>query len=176
MVFRKAVEADISAVAQIFERVVDAQDRGELTVGWERGVYPTETTARAALERQDLFVGQAENGSLAATAVINQLQVDVYRDAPWQHPAEDAQVMVLHTLAVDPQWGGTGWGKAFVDFYEAYALEHGCSCLRMDTNERNLRARSLYRRLGYAEIDTVPCRFNGIEGVRLVLLEKYLKG
>ncbi len=176
MMFRKAVEADIPAVAGIFEHVIEAQDRGQLTVGWERGIYPTESTARAALARGDLFVGQAEDGRIAATAVINQLQVDVYRDAPWQYPAPEEQVMVLHTLAVDPCCGGNGWGKAFVDFYEEYALRHGCPYLRMDTNERNFRARGLYARLGYAEIGTVPCVFNGIEGVRLVLLEKRLKG
>ena len=44
----------------------------------------------------------------------------------------------------------------------------------MDTNERNTAARALYRRLGYREADVVPCVFNGLEGVRLVLLEKQL--
>ena len=29
-----------------------------------------------------------------------------------------------------------------------------------------------YNKLNYKEIDIVPCKFNGIEGVHLVLLEK----
>ena len=42
----------------------------------------------------------------------------------------------------------------------------------MDTNARNTRARALYKKLGYEEIAIVPCQFNGIDGVQLVLLEK----
>ena len=82
--------------------------------------------------------------------------------------------MVLHTLVVDPQAKGRGYGSRFVDFYESYALEHGCRYLRMDTNERNASARALYRNLGYREVPIVPCAFNGIPGVQLVCLEKTL--
>ncbi len=174
MDFRKAVLADIPAVARIFEQVIEAQEQGLLTVGWQKGVYPTEETARAALGRKDLFVAE-HGGQIVAAAVINQLQVDVYGQAQWRHPAKDEEVMVLHTLAVSPKEGGKGVGSAFVAFYEEYARQHGCRHLRMDTNERNLRARSLYERLGYEEIGIAPCTFNGIGGVKLVLLEKYLK-
>lgn len=41
-------------------------------------------------------------------------------------------------------------------------------------NARNTVARSFYRKLGYREIAVVPVTFNGIPGVDLVLLEKYL--
>ena len=44
----------------------------------------------------------------------------------------------------------------------------------MDTKVINSRARALYQRLGYKEIGVVPCVFNGIDGVQLVLLEKKL--
>ena len=82
--------------------------------------------------------------------------------------------MVLHTLVGYPQAKGRGYGSRFVDFYESYALEHGCRYLRMDTNERNASARALYRNLGYREVSIVPCAFNGIPGVQLVCLEKTL--
>lgn len=44
----------------------------------------------------------------------------------------------------------------------------------MDTNERNVRARALYKKLGFVEPDIVDCDFNGIDGIRLVCLEKKL--
>lgn len=59
-------------------------------------------------------------------------------------------------------------------FYEEYARAHGCAYLRMDTNARNAAARRLYVRMGYHEADIVPCDFNGIPGIQLVLLEKRL--
>ena len=91
--------------------------------------------------------------------------------------AEDApeeQVFVLHTLVIAPEAAGRGYGRAFVAFYEDLARKNGCTELRMDTNERNLAARTLYHKLGYTEVDILPTVFNGISGVNLVLLEKYL--
>ena len=60
-------------------------------------------------------------------------------------------------------------------FYEDYALENGLPELRIDTNARNLRARAMYKKLGYTEIDIVPTVFNGLPDVDLVLLEKNLE-
>ena len=41
---------------------------------------------------------------------------------------------MLHTLVIDPEVSGRGYGKQFVAFYEEYARENGCKVLRMDTN------------------------------------------
>lgn len=59
-------------------------------------------------------------------------------------------------------------------FYEDYARRSGSLCLRMDTNAKNENARRFYKKLGYSEVGIVPCVFNGIDGVNLVLLEKKL--
>ena len=42
----------------------------------------------------------------------------------------------------------------------------------MDTNEKNLKARVLYKKLGFDEPGIVFCTFNGIPNVRLICLEK----
>ena len=171
MIFRKAAETDLAAVAAIYEATHDGEEAGLSTIGWIRGVYPTHETARLALERGDLFVQEAE-GRIVGAAVINQVQVDVYAGANWAYPAPESEVMVLHTLVISPAAARQGYGAAFVAFYEEYARSKGCPFLRMDTNARNAWARAMYAKLGYREIGTVPCVFNGIEGVQLVLLEK----
>ena len=56
MRFRKAKEADIPAVAKIYDAVHTAEENGQSSIGWVRGVYPTIETARAGLRRGDLFV------------------------------------------------------------------------------------------------------------------------
>lgn len=170
---RKAVPADLAAIEAIYSATHTAEEQGFTSVGWVRSVYPTRKTAEDALKRQDLFV--LEDGEIVGCAIINQLQVDVYTDAPWQHPAADEQVMVLHTLVIHPEKRGMGYGRQFVTAYEEYAKAMGCPFLRMDTNAKNTQARAMYKKLGYLEITIVPCRFNGIEGVQLVLLEKYLR-
>lgn len=170
---RKAVAADIPAVAEIYRRILEKDAAGMPTTGWLPGVYPTEETARGALAADDLFVAE-EDGAVVAAARINQEQVDVYSDCPWLYEAPTEEVMVIHTLVVDPRKAGQGWGKRFVAFYEEYALKNGCRYLRMDTNAINAPARGLYKKLGYREAGIVPCVFNGIPGVQLVCLEKKL--
>lgn len=171
---RKATENDIDRVAEIYENIFRAQERGELSVGWVRGIYPSRRSALEALEHGELFVLE-DGGVVAASARINQSQGEEYRRAAWSVDAPDERVMVLHTLAVDPELRGRGCGTRFVAFYEKYALERGCPYLRMDTNQINAVARRLYARLGYAEADIVPCVFNGIPDVNLVCLEKTLE-
>ena len=117
----------------------------------------------------------SNGGAVTAAARINQIQVPEYANARWQHPQAPAeQVMVLHTLVIDPDEKGKGYGREFVAFYEEYASRSGCTCLRMDTNARNEGARRLYRHLGYREAGIVRCVFNGLAGVELVMLEKKL--
>lgn len=169
---RKATAADIDAIEAIYERIHTAQEQGKTVIGWQRGIYPTRTTAETALDRQDLFVLTDEEGKIVGAAVFNQRQDDFYFGAPWQYPAPPEQVMVMHTLAIDPAVGGQGHGSTFARFYEEYARSHGCHYLHIDTNERNENARRFYRNRGYREIGVCPCDFGGLKSVRLVLLEK----
>ena len=173
MLIRKAEARDLDAIESIYNNVLLKEEEGEVIIGWERGIYPRRETAEAALKRNDIFVMEDE-GAIVGSGIINKEQVDVYEKAKWKYKAEDSEVMVLHTLVIDPNKSGKGYGKRFVDFYEDFARENGCKYLRMDTNEKNKAARSLYTKLGFNEIDCLPCIFNGLEGVNLILFEKKL--
>ena len=170
---RKALLNDIGAVSAIYEKIHAEESAGRACIGWQAGVYPVRATAEAALGRDDLFVYE-EDGRVLASGIINRKQVDVYADGSWLYEADDSEVMVLHTLTVDPAEASRGIGAAIVSYYEEYARENGCTVLRIDTNEKNAVARRFYKKLGYREAGCVPCVFNGIEGVMLVLLEKKL--
>lgn len=168
---RNASEKDVDRVAEIYEAIHQAEAQGKLTVGWARGVYPVRETARAAVERGDLFVSERA-GKIVAAAIINRAQVPEYAQCAWKYPVPPEQVMVLHTLVVDPEVQAGGIGTELVAFYEEYARRHDCPFLRMDTQEKNKLARSFYHKLGFQEAGTVSCTFNGIPGVKLICLEK----
>lgn len=170
---RKANSTDIDAIEKIYDEIHQAEAEGRITTGWLRDIYPVRATAEAALQRGDLFVLEDEN-IVSGAGVINQVQVDVYHGAPWEHTAEDDQVCVFHTLVIAPRFSKRGLGRQFIDFYETYARNNRWYELRIDTNERNLVARAMYRKLGYKEISIIPTVFNGIPDVNLVLLEKWL--
>jgi ribosomal protein S18 acetylase RimI-like enzyme len=139
----------------------------------QKNIYPTEETALDALEKGDIFVLE-KNGCILAAARINQRQEEEYANCQWAFAASDSEVMVLHTLVVDPDASGRGIGSQFVRFYEEFAITNGCHYLRMDTNVINTVARALYKKHGYSERGIVRCKFNGINDVQLVCLEKKL--
>ena len=66
--FRKAAAADIPVIAAIYDHTHDLEERGETSIGWIRGVYPTEETAREALDADDLFVME-EDGEIGRAHV-----------------------------------------------------------------------------------------------------------
>ena len=182
MLVRKAVPADIPAVTAIYEALLDREERGELSTGWTRGVYACRRNGRVEFlgsdmkrfgynENPDLYVLE-DGGRVAAAAKLDQNQMAQYSQCTWQHDAPPEQVLVLHTLVVDPTVKGRGYGTAFVAFYEQLARETDRPYLRIDTNARNTPARALYKKLGYTEAGIVAGIFNGIPNVQLVCLEK----
>ena len=80
---RRGTPADIPGIAAIYDRILTEEEAGRASVGWVRGVYPTEASAREALEAGELFV-MAEESVLTAAARINQTQVPVYSQVPWR--------------------------------------------------------------------------------------------
>jgi len=164
---------DLPGITAIYDRIHTQEEAGLTSIGWIRQIYPTEQTAARAIENREMYVLE-ENGKIAACGRINQAQEPCYAEGQWQYPATSEQVMVLHTLVVDPDFARMRYGTKFLSFYETYAKEHGCPYLRLDTNAKNTRARAFYLKHGYTEAGIVPCEFNGITDVRLVLLEKKL--
>lgn len=170
---RPAAAGDIARITEIYDAIHTAEEAGVTTIGWARGVYPTRATAQAALDAGELFVLE-DDGTVYAAGRINHEQVPVYAQVPWQHDVPPEQVLVLHTLVVDPAAGGRGYGTQFMRFYEQRARALGCRELRIDTNAKNAAARRLHTSLGFREMAVMPCNFNGIAGVSLVCLEKRL--
>ena len=170
---RMATFGDLCRISDIYERIHEMEQAGRYTTGWIKGVYPTRQTARDAITCGSMYVME-RSGTLVAAGKIDHIQPPSYTDINWSIPAVEHEVLVLHTLVVHPDYSGQGIAKTFIRAYENMAAEKGCTCLRIDTNARNTRARSLYKRLGYTERGIIPCCFNGIEGVELVCLEKLL--
>lgn len=82
MLVRKAVPADIPAVTAIYGALLDREERGELSTGWTRGVYPTEQTALDALAAGTLYVLE-DGGRVAAAAKLDQNQMAQYSQCTW---------------------------------------------------------------------------------------------
>ena len=126
VIIRKATAEDIPAIAAIYDEIHDREEAGEVTTCWLRGVYPVKKTAEDAVARGDMYVQVVSGGDpdtagqVVGTAILNQLQVDVYADGEWQYPAEDSEVMVIHTLIISRKTDLKGLGSDFLAYYEAF--------------------------------------------------------
>ncbi len=163
---RLATLEDAQAISNIYNKILETNP----SVGWQKGVYPTLETAVQAIEASEMYV--LEDEGIVAAAIFNKNQLDMYAKVDWKYEADDSQVLVLHTLVVDPNRSGHGYGKQFVQFYTHLAQDLGCSVLRIDTQAKNQAARTMYAHVGFREAGIVACEFNGIQDVQLVLLEK----
>lgn len=157
---RKAAEADLDGVAAVYEALFDKEDREGSWTNWKRGVYPTRETAAGSLARGELFVYE-EEGKILASMRINHEQPDCYAQADWKYPAEGDEVMVIHTLCVDPAKAGCGIGQEMLAYGKAYGKSIGCKVFRFDTFEGNRPAAALYEKLGYPVVAVVETLFEG---------------
>lgn len=167
---RQGTKTDLAAMDSFYARIHTAEENGLIATGWIRGMYPVVDTAIRAYEKGELFVLLLE-GVLRGAASLNREQHETYGQGDWLYGDDPAKVMVMHTLAIDPEFAGQGLGKAFLRYYAEYALKNGCPCLRLDTNKINIPARKFYKKHGFREAGLVETEFNGIPGVELVLLE-----
>ena len=81
MIVRKAKETDIGDISQIYSDIHTSEENGEVTIGWIRGIYPTEQTAIDSLKRDDLFVME-ENGKIVGQGTHKELleKCEVYKE------------------------------------------------------------------------------------------------
>ncbi|MCD8035950.1 MAG: GNAT family N-acetyltransferase [Clostridiales bacterium] len=173
MTFRKATPEDIDRISDIYDEIHTEIESGVTTSIWVRSIYPTRKTTEDSVYKGTMFVAEMD-GSIVASAKIDHEQLDIYAKAEWSIEVPDDKVMVMHTLAVSPTAKGKGCATEFLKFYEQYARECGCTCLRIDTGASNTVTRALYKKLGFTEVSIIPCVFNGIENMNQVCLEKIL--
>jgi ribosomal protein S18 acetylase RimI-like enzyme len=78
-------------------------------------------------------------------------------------PEKDS--MLLDNVAVAPAAQGLGLGRRMLEFAERTAIDRGCRCMRLYTNEAMTENIALYSRIGYCE--THRAEENGLRRVHM---------
>lgn len=171
---RPATPQDLPAIAAIYEAILAQEDARPVSfTNWQRGKYPTQDTARAALEAGTLFTAE-ENGRVYGCVNLNGEQLPEYADIPWLYAAQDNEVGVIHTLVIHPAWSGKGKARELVAFCEEHCRQQGKRVIRLDTYVNNQPANSMYPRLGYRFAGTSHFLFQGFLPEDLNCYEKLL--
>lgn len=152
---RKAKQEDLKAIEDLWFRLNQRFERMPLNpCGWRNGFYPTPQTAEEALKEDSLWL--LENGGFTAgTMILNHKQADAYRHGNWQFPAEDNEILVVHTLCVDTACGNKGAAHLMMEFAFRFGQEIGCKTVRLDAFTGNAKALRLYESLGFHRAGTV---------------------
>lgn len=166
MIFRRATEADIDAVAEIMA-AASARLGAAGVDQWQRG-YPNRSSVEGDVERGVGMVLCEGDTILAYGAVIftGEPAYDDLTGGEWLTTGEYACV---HRLCVNEIFVGMGFAKRFMQAAEAMASERVAS-LRIDTHPDNKIMQGMLRSLGYTYCGDVV-----IESRRLAY-EKLLSG
>lgn len=172
MVIRRATLFDVPAILYIIRSVVPGmQALGNLQ--WDEN-YPNAEVFMRDIELKQLWVADFA-GVLGGVAAITQDSSPEYAQVGWdlQEPA-----LVIHRLAVDPEFRGHGIGTALMEEAQALAEEQGITVLRVDTSVTNRATQRLFPKLGYSlsgeiSLDHRPgqkflCFERRLPGVRVV--------
>lgn len=135
MEIRKAVEADVEAIAGLYDQARAALKAARVDQ-WQDG-YPNGSDALADIRANRGYV-LTENGRVVAFACLG------FGEEPTYHVIEQGRWLdqggygFLHRVAVSPEMKGRGAAGLFFDELKRQARERGLSSVRGDTHRDNL--------------------------------------
>lgn len=155
---RKAVLEDMDQIMVIIKKVVVImQDSGNDQ--WSES-YPSYDDFHADIIAGDLFVDSDSDGTIKAVICLNRDEPEEYGGIPWKY---ERPALVIHRMAVAPEYHGNGLAKKLITYAEERALELNLDYIRSDTCSRNNGMNALFKKLGYEFPGTLRfpgCKFD----------------
>ncbi|MFU0842561.1 MAG: Acetyltransferase, GNAT family [Burkholderia sp.] len=175
MQIRKAVPADIPAIADTYKRLLTYELQHGTRSNWKLNVYPTAEVPEKAVPAGTMYV-LTDDGKICASMILNHEQAPEYAGIHWNCGADPEKVLVIHTLCIPPDKAGHGYGSAMVRFAEDFAVRTGCKCIRIDTWAHNEPAQHLYEKFGFKTVGFGQIRLHGLIDEEQVYMEHCLPG
>ncbi|MCL4447706.1 MAG: GNAT family N-acetyltransferase [Thermoplasmatales archaeon] len=69
---------------------------------------------------------------------------------------KNSRISHLESIAVDPDFQGTGIGRVLMEEVDRVSIERNCTLIVLETFEKNVSALKLYERSGYMAKELVP--------------------
>ena len=171
MIFRKAEKEDFDKVRSLYWTLIDREQDDPSFPHWKKGIHPSDEMIRNSIGKEELYV-LADGDEIAACVIANDEKVDGYADAPWQIDSDE--VIVLHVLAVHPDYRGQGLARTLVENVIELERKAGKKALRLDVIENNMTAEKLYQKLGFQYIQTKTLYYDVVGIMTFKLYEMVL--
>lgn len=166
MLIRRATRQDLPALMALMRKVVPLM-RAAGNLQWDEN-YPDDAVFSKDIEHDHLWIAEIDS-SIAGVAAVTTDQEPEYALVGWdiEEPA-----IVVHRLAVDPDFRGAGVASALMQKAETIAVERRIPVLRIDTNTNNGATQKLFPKLGYVLAGEIELGFR--PGLRFLCYEKRL--
>jgi len=166
MLIRRATRQDFPALMALMRKVVPLM-RAAGNLQWDEN-YPDDAVFSKDIEHDHLWIAEIDS-SIAGVAAVTTDQEPEYALVGWdiEEPA-----IVVHRLAVDPDFRGAGVASALMQKAETIAVERRIPVLRIDTNTNNGATQKLFPKLGYVLAGEIELGFR--PGLRFLCYEKRL--
>lgn len=159
MLIEKGTIYDIEELEVLYDDINDYLEANINYPGWIKGVYPVRETAATGIESNNLFVLKID-GVIAGSVILNNKPENAYNEVSWDIEADYKDVIVVHTLVVNPKFMRQQIAWKLMQFAQQYAIEQGIKSIRLDVSIHNIAAIALYEKLGYKYIATVDLGLN----------------
>jgi Uncharacterized conserved protein len=150
----KGTEKDVDELEQLYNDLNVYLNSGTDYPGWKKAVYPVRDTAEQGVQEQTLFVLRTR-GKIAGTVILNHIPEEAYAGADWGIEAANEEIIVIHSLAVHPDYKKMNIGRSLMDFSIQYAAQLGMKAVRLDVSSDNKPAIALYLKCGFHYVQTV---------------------
>ena len=158
---RIATIDDLDNVEGIYNAILDYEEKNMCYTNWKRGIYPTRQTAIDAIKKGTLHIAENSEG-VYGTLILNNEELEEYKNIGWSIEGEGKEILVIHTLCINPAFNGKGKGVELVEYAQEYGKTRGCKVIRLDTYEENILACRMYEKLGYTYAGKTLFNFHGI--------------
>lgn len=166
MIIRRAALFEVPAIMLLVRQIVPLM-RATGNLQWD-DAYPNANVFAVDVALRQLWVADFD-GILGGFAAITTDQPPEYAQAGFNI---HEKAIVVHRLAVDPEFRGFGVATALMEEAEALAFEAGIDVLRVDTSVQNEATQRLFPKLGYTLAGEVSLDFR--PGLRVLCYEKRL--
>lgn len=140
MKFRKATKEDVKCIMKIIKNAQEyLKNKG--VNQWQDG-YPNMDTINKDISSESSYVVLKDN-TIAATLAISfdgEKTYDTIYDGEW---LSNSKYAVIHRIAVDNEFKGSGLSSSIIKKVEKICLESDIHSIKIDTHEDNLSMQRL---------------------------------
>ena len=144
----KATINDFESIIKFYDDVILRTPAMETYARWKKGQHPTEEGIKAYIEEESMYLYK-KNDTIVGAMAVTMYQGEDYHAIEWAKHVEDNEASVIHILAVNPDYQGTGVGAEMIREAINLSVDSGMKSIRLDALASNTPAHKTYKRIGF---------------------------